>query len=197
MKYASDHKAKTRERVLQEAAKAIRQEGAERMSIAAVMKAAGLTVGGFYAHFESKDDLIAEAVSFMFEDRYAAFLAHIDDPDPRAALTRFVEYYLSMRHRGVTTGGCPIPTLAGQVPSLPEAARDRFLLAVDRLTDAVTALLQAMDVPEAATKASAAMAEMVGAISLARLTRDELKAEALLATSLRSVKSKLGLVVAS
>jgi TetR/AcrR family transcriptional repressor of nem operon len=192
MKYPDDHKAQTRERVLREASKAIRLDGPERMSIAAVMKAAGMTVGGFYAHFQSKDDLIAEAVNFMFLDRYATFFEHIDDPDPREALTRFIDYYLSMRHRN-SEGGCPIPTLAGQVPSLPAAAQDRFLIAVERVTGAVADLLEAMRVPDPATTAAHVMAEMIGAVSLSRLTKDEDRARDLLAATLTSVKSRLGL----
>jgi len=193
MKYPSDHKANTRKRVLQEAARAIRAEGADGIAIAPVMAAAGLTVGGFYAHFKSKDDLIAEAVNFMFDERYASFFTRIDIPDPRKALTRFVDYYLSMRHRDATTGGCPIPTLAGQVPSLPPAARERFVLAVERLTDAVAGLLEATEVEDARAVSASAMAEMIGAVSLARLTRDASKAEGLLNTARDSVKRKLGL----
>jgi TetR/AcrR family transcriptional repressor of nem operon len=195
MKYPDDHKAKTRDRVLREASKAIRVEGADRMSIAAVMKAAGMTVGGFYAHFSSKDDLIAETVNFMFVERYSTFFAHIGEPDPREALTRFVEFYLSMRHRDSASGGCPIPALAGQAPSLPIAARDRFLLGVERLTQSVADCLDAMDVVGPREVASAAMAEMVGTIILARLSRSEEEAEAMLETTLHSVKAKLGLLV--
>jgi len=193
MKYPSDHKANTRRRVLQEAAKAIWADGVEGIAIAPVMAAAGLTVGGFYAHFKSRDDLIAEAVSFMFEERYASFFARIDIPDPRDALGRFVDYYVSMRHRDATVGGCPIPTLAGQVPSLPSAARERFMLAVERLTDGVTGLLEAMGTGEAPAVAASAMAEMIGAVSLSRLTRDAVKAEGLLEDARRSVRRKLGL----
>jgi len=196
MKYPTDHKSKTRERLLQEASKAFRADGPERMSIAAVMKGAGMTVGGFYAHFASKDDLIAEAVNYMFEERYAAFFAHIDTPNPREALTRFVEFYVSMRHRDAKVGGCPIPPLGGQVPNLPPTAQERFQAAVDRLADGVTELLQAMDVPDASQRAGAALAEMIGAISLARLTRDDIRAKTLLETALRSVKTRLCLIPA-
>ena len=63
------------------------------------MKRAGLTHGGFYAHFGSKDDLLSEAVGYMFKDRYDAFFADIDMVEPHAGLQRLVDYYLSMRHR--------------------------------------------------------------------------------------------------
>src|SRR5207302_1800913 len=74
MRYDDNHKERTRARVLAEAAAAIRGKGVERVGVAEVMAGAGLTHGGFYAHFKSKDDLLTEAISYMFDDAYAAFL---------------------------------------------------------------------------------------------------------------------------
>lgn len=193
MRYGSEHKAQTRSRVVQEAAAAIRSDGVERIGVAQIMARAGLTHGGFYAHFDSKDDLIAQAVEFMFEDRYSAFFSHLDDPDPRAALKRFVDYYLSMRHRNAPDRGCPIPGLAGQVAHLPEKARDRFQLAVDRLTGGVATLLERAGEPDAGDTSLSVVSEMVGAISVARTLSDEGKAERLLSTTRTSVCMKLGL----
>jgi TetR/AcrR family transcriptional repressor of nem operon len=193
VKYPVEHKSNTRRRVLQEAAKAIRTDGIERMGIAPVMAAAGLTVGGFYAHFKSKDDLVAETVNFMFEERYAAFFETGDTPEPRAALARLVRAYLSMRHRNSTVGGCPLPVLAGQVPHLPKPARERFFRGFERLTAIVARLLQALGSVDAAATARITIAEMVGALSLARVTRDDAEAQALLENTRRSIEHKLGL----
>ena len=74
MRYDTDHKQKTREKVLKAAAKAIRADGPHRMGVADVMRKAGLTHGGFYAHFESKDDLVAAAIGQMFEQSKARFV---------------------------------------------------------------------------------------------------------------------------
>jgi TetR/AcrR family transcriptional regulator, transcriptional repressor for nem operon len=183
--------------VLQEAAKAIRSEGVEHMGIASVMAAAGLTVGGFYAHFKSKDDLVAETVNFMFEERYAAFFETGDAPEPRAALARLVRAYLSMRHRNSTVAGCPLPVLAGQVAHLPKPARERFFLGFERLTATVARLLEALGTADAAATARLTIAEMMGALSLARVTRDDIEAEALLENSRHSLEQKLGLTISS
>jgi TetR/AcrR family transcriptional repressor of nem operon len=193
MKYRAEHKANTRKRVLQEAAKAIRTEGVERMGVASVMAAAGLTVGGFYAHFKSKDDLVAEAVNFMFEERYATFFETHESAEPRAALIRFVHAYLSMRHRNSMVGGCPLPVLAGQLPHLPQPARERFLFGFERLTATLARYLEALAVKDAAVTARMTIAEMMGALSLARITRDDGEAEALLQNMRRSMEQKLGL----
>lgn len=192
MRYGSEHKAETRARVLREAAKAIRRDGVERIGVAQVMGAAGLTHGGFYAHFKSKDDLVAQAVSYMFEDRYTAFFEGLSDTEPHVALGRFIDHYVSMGHRAALHTGCPIPALAGQVPRLPDAARERFVLAVDRLTGAVASLLQRMGRDDAESMADAAIAEMVGAVVLSRIQPDDAKAEAMLATVRDAVKTKLG-----
>jgi TetR/AcrR family transcriptional repressor of nem operon len=193
VRYSGEHKAQTRRRVLQEAAAAIRSDGVDRLGVAQVMARAGLTHGGFYAHFASKDDLVTQAIEFMFEDRYAAFFANLDDTDPRVALTRFVDRYVSMRHRNAIDAACPVPVLAGQVPHLPEAARARFRLALDRLTGGVAGLLARMGAADVEITATAAIAEMVGAIAMARVEPDDAKAQRLLDTVRASVKTRLSL----
>lgn len=195
MRYDSDHKAQTRERVLQEAAAAIRGEGVDRIGVAQVMARAGLTHGGFYAHFASKDDLVTEAIEYMFEDRYAAFFANLADADPQVSLTRFVDRYLSIRHRDAPEHGCPVPVLAGQVAHLPDAAKARFRLALSRLTGGVASLLERMGAADAQITAASVIAEMVGAVALARVEADEVQAARLLASARASVGRRLGLAV--
>ena len=85
MRYDDNHKERTRARVLAEAAAAIRGKGVERVGVAEVMGGAGLTHGGFYAHFKSKDDLLTEAISYMFDDAYASFLRHTEGRAPADA----------------------------------------------------------------------------------------------------------------
>src|SRR3546814_17365517 len=87
------------------------------------MSAAGLTVGGFYAHFASKDDLVAHAVEHMFHERYEEFLGLLDVGDPRAAIAKFFDGYLSMAHRGHPETGCPIPSLSSELGPLSAAGR--------------------------------------------------------------------------
>jgi len=195
MKYPAEHKANTRRRILQEAAKAVRTEGIERMSVASVMAAAGLTVGGFYAHFKSKDDLVAEAVNFMFEERYITLFEPDEAGEPRAALFRFVQRYLSMRHRNSAVGGCPLPVLAGEFPHLPTLAREHFSWGFERLTATLARFLEALGTQDATGTARMALAEMMGALSLARVTRDEGQADALLNNTRRSLEQKLGLTL--
>jgi TetR/AcrR family transcriptional repressor of nem operon len=191
MRYATEHKAQTRDRVLREASAAIRANGAERVSVAAVMARAGLTHGGFYAHFASKDELIAEAITHMFDDRYAKFLERIDTPDARAAMIAFIDSYLSMRHRDAPELGCPIPALAAEAARFPVGAQARFADGITRLTTGVATLLDALALPDAARLAVSVISELVGALGLARATVDNEQAALILEASRDAVKGRL------
>ena len=191
MRYTSEHKAETRARVLKEAAAALRAKGPERLGVAAVMSRAGLTHGGFYAHFASKDALLAAAVDHMFAEVRNSFFPEGETIDARSALRRYTARYLSMRHRDARDQGCPVPILAGELHRMPEGARERFVAGLGRMTQRLTGLLERAGVADPQPRAASAVAEMVGAISLARLTDDRAAAEALLADALRSVRRKL------
>jgi TetR/AcrR family transcriptional repressor of nem operon len=193
MRYTPDHKARTRERVLAAAAAAIRTDGPDRLGVAAVMAGAGLTHGGFYAHFRSRDDLLAGTVGFMADQARVAFHADVAAVDPRAGLQRFVDRYLSLRHCQSRDAGCPIPILSGDLHRLPAAARQPFNAAVERMIAGVADLLDRLERPDARQRATSAVAEMVGAVTLARAAADPAVAEALLECTRASVEAKLGL----
>lgn len=186
-------KAESRERILREAAAAVRREGADRVSVATIMGRAGMTVGGFYAHFASKDDLLAMAVRQMFEERYHVFRDHLDDPDAAHTLGRFVDNYLSMRHRDAVERGCPIPALAGEIGRLAPPVRDEFIRGIEGLEKAVRGLLDRMGRPDATALAASLIAEMTGAVSLARVQPDTARAEAMLAASRELIRQRIGL----
>ena len=193
MRYDADHKDKTRERVLKAAAKAIRAQGPHRVGVAEVMRDAGLTHGGFYAHFESKDDLVAAAIGQMFEQSRARFINEVKDYPPARALDAYVNFYLSPRHRDARASGCPIPALAGDLPRLDRAARTRFAEGVAALTRAVAGRIEQLGHEEPEALARSIVAEMVGALSLARAEPDEQRSNQMLADSRGLVKKRLGI----
>ena len=193
MRYDSDHKARARERILDSAAKAIRKHGPDRIGVAAVMKEAGLTHGAFYAHFPSKQALVAEAVGKMFEAPYSRFAAETGGRSPAEALRAYVDFYLSPSHRDLLDRGCPLPSLSGEMARLPDSARRRFNQGAAHLREALIGLLHEMGKSEPETLAASVMAELVGAMALARTELDRARSDALLAASRTALKTRLGL----
>jgi TetR/AcrR family transcriptional repressor of nem operon len=193
MRYDTEHKARTRERILEEAAKAIRASGPEGVSVGGLMKKAGLTHGGFYAHFGSKDELVAEAIGQMFGGPYANFAKLTEGKPPAEALAAYVDFYLSARHRDARDRGCPLPALSGDVARMPASARARFGEGAEQLRFAIAGLLRAMGRKDAETLAASAIAEMVGAIALARATDDVARSNEILHATRRSLWARLGL----
>src|ERR1700761_5125709 len=106
MRYDAEHKLKTREKVLDAAAEAIRLDGPHKVGVAEVMTKAGLTHGGFYAHFKSKDDLVACAIGHMFDRSAQRRLDSLKDRPPAEALAAYLDFYLSGGHRDARTTGC-------------------------------------------------------------------------------------------
>src|SRR5215469_14282077 len=111
MRYDEAHKQKTRQRVLQAAASAIRAEGPDRVGVAGIMAKAGLTHGGFYAQFGSKDDLVADAIDQMFQEGRDKIAEIVAGKPPAKALGDFVDFYLSKTHRDSPDVGCALPAL--------------------------------------------------------------------------------------
>ena len=196
MRYDSDHKARTRERILDEAASAIRAAGPQGVSVGGLMKKAGLTHGGFYAHFGSKDDLVAEAIGHMFGGPYTNFAKLTEGKPPAEALAAYVDFYLSARHRDARDRGCPLPALSGDLARMPASARARFGEGAERLRGSIAGLLEAMGRDDSDTLASSAIAEMVGAVALARATDDRERSDQILAATREAVRERLGLIPA-
>lgn len=158
----SDKKSRTRERILEAARSALIQHGPAEPSVSQVMGAAGLTVGGFYAHFDSKDELMLEAFRQLLGER-RALLAQIDpslDGVGRRALAS--AFYLSRKHRDAEVHACPLPNSLGEMQRLPEAFREVLAEHIELMTAAM------VDCPEDADKALADLALMIGGLALAR-----------------------------
>src|SRR3989449_8203217 len=162
MRYDDNHKERTRARVLAEAAAAIRSKGVERVGVAEVMAGAGLTHGGFYPHFKSKDDLLTQAISYKFDDAYASFLRHTEGRAPADALSNYIDAYLPTSHRDDRAHSCPLPALSGDLPHMPAVARARFADGTERLVAAFAKLVKKLGAKHAEALAWSALVEMAG-----------------------------------
>lgn len=188
------HKERTRARILDEAAKAMREQGHAGIGVAKLMQRAGLTHGGFYAHFKNRDDLVAEAVGRMFEDSQAMVARYRRDGDPRASLIGLIDYYLSPKHSAALSTGCPVAALNSEAPRLPPVARARFEEGVRGFSSAVAEFVSEIGLPSGPEVASSVVAEMVGALTLSRAMADRAAADAVLQRSRDQLKLRLGLV---
>jgi TetR/AcrR family transcriptional repressor of nem operon len=194
MRYDAEHKQRSRDRVIAEAAKAIRTDGPQGISVAGVMGAAGLTHGAFYAHFESRDALLAAGIERMFEDGRARLKTETDKAvPPRVALANYIGFYLSRSHRDTRVAGCPLPFLAAEAPRLTGEMRERYAAGVGVLTAALADLLRETDIAEPDVTAASVLSEMVGAVSLARAEPSPERSDAILAASRAALKSRLQL----
>jgi TetR/AcrR family transcriptional regulator, transcriptional repressor for nem operon len=192
MRYDSEHKARTRARLLQEAAATLRAVGPNGIGIAGLMAKVGLTHGGFYAHFKSKDDLVAAAVDGMFGDSRAMFESRTQGHTPADGLARYIDAYLSAQHRDRTDHGCPLPCLSGELARLPGPARDRFAQGASGLARQIAGLLEKLGTPDAEPAAVSMVSEMVGALALARVEPDRDQSDRILRASREGLKRRLG-----
>lgn len=164
----TDRKAQTHERIVQAAACAVRRAGYQGVSVGEVMKAAGLTHGGFYAHFASRDAMLVEALERADQDS-ARRLARRLEQAPGAGLSplrALVESYLSDAHLAAVDQGCPVAALASEMPrQAPEVA------AASRATvhGLVERVRQALPAPANPQQATVIAASLVGALQLARV----------------------------
>lgn len=170
-------KQKSRERILDAAARLIRERGPGATSVSEVMGAAGMTHGGFYRHFSSKEELNAAAFAHAV-DRIVAEMESAESADARrAARDDFVALYLSREHARDLGAGCPLAAIGAEAGRVPEGPL-RSVVA-----DTVGRMAALLDQPEATTESAepsrgtAVLALLLGTITLARLA-DDPKAEA-------------------
>jgi TetR/AcrR family transcriptional repressor of nem operon len=191
MRYTVEHKQQTRARVLREAASAIRLNGPDRVAVASIMARAGLTHGGFYAHFASKDELLVAAIDQMF----AEALVHLDgllrSRSPSDGLCAYLDYYLSPQHRDHRDAGCPLPAMAADLPRLDAPAREAFERGAAALTSRVAHVLADMGAADAGMLAVSVLSEMVGAMVLSRSIADAGPSATILAASRAALGRRL------
>lgn len=190
------HKARTRQRILDEAAKVMRECGTESIGVAALMKRVGLTHGGFYAHFASRDALVEAVIEQMFADSALRLAEIVQIKDPAQRLEQLIDNYLSDQHRAMPGEGCPLPALASEMAHLPLEARKLFSRRREVVRQRLAEPLQQLGNPRADSLAASMLAEMVGAMALARACPDDTEAQHILADSRQSVKQRAGLALA-
>jgi len=176
MGHSQAGKAQSRERILRKAADAVRDTGLESVSVGKLMRSVDLTHGGFYNHFDSRSDLLAQALErALVEGRRTAAASTKSADAPRSYETR-VKGYVSRTHRDARTDGCAIAALASDVARADAASRAVMSAHIDGFIGQLAQSLHSQDEGDAMLAVSA----MVGAVVLARVQTDPKKSDALL-----------------
>lgn len=172
MRYPKEQKAETRGRILNAAARLFRESGYDGVGVDAIMNEAGLTAGGFYSHFSSKETLFAEAMATALDPSNtlsATKSSALADSDPLGAL---IKGYLSRTHRDTVAQGCPLPALTADVARKSDTTRESYERDFLRYVDEIEALL-----PESSVltreRALAIVAQCVGGLMLSRAVKNE------------------------
>jgi TetR/AcrR family transcriptional repressor of nem operon len=170
MRYRPEHKSRTRDRIVDEARKAFLKRGHSGIGVDAIMERAGLTAGGFYSHFESKDALFALAIDAGFESSMEFFLHGLEGLAGPELIDTLSRRYLSRHHRDHIEEGCPMPPLAADAARLGDGAQAVFLERIRQLLATMTPALESSDDFSAHERALALLALYVGGLALSRVT---------------------------
>ena len=187
-RYNKEHKEATRKRIIETAGRRFKQDGIDGSGIATLMADAGLTNGAFYAHFDSKDDLVTTVVG----EELARQAAGLDElPPGRAGLEAFVEWYLSRDHRDHRDLGCPSAALLDEIARCDKETKQAYTNGAKAILDEVCSRLAPGD-PEAARGTALALYSMlVGTMQLARALSDRKLSDAALSEGIKAAKAML------
>lgn len=193
---ATPRRQATRERILRAAASAIRAHGPQGVGVLEIMREAGLTHGGFYAHFRSKDDLVAAAIATMFGEGRERFFARTADRQGTEALRLWIDAYVSSSHRDNVAGGCALAALTSDIARLDSAGRAAFDEGLRGIVARFVARLPVREGFDAEAFAMALLAEMAGAVALSRAVSDQKLSSRILQSARASLQARLSQVEA-
>jgi len=182
MRYRPEHKAEIHRQIVKDASRRVRAEGITGAAVAAVMRDAGLTHGGFYKHFESKDELLLESLRDSF-DEIADALAHAAEQSrPGEAWKAIVKNYLRPEMCDYPERGCPLPALAPELARVDPAMKDQILAELVKYKDRMLPFMPGRRAADKERAFFAIFSAMTGAIAIARLLPAPVRARVLAIT---------------
>jgi AcrR family transcriptional regulator len=188
MRYSKDHKQATRQRILEAAGRRFKEDGIDGAGVATVMSDAGLTNGAFYAHFASKEDLVANVLADQLRAQRQSVDAH---PSDRGGLEAFIHSYLSPQHRDKCADGCPSAALLDEIARRPAATKQVFTDELMGVIDDIASRLDPTDAEAARTDALTLFGLMLGTLQLARALTDRDLSDQLLARAVETAMKLL------
>ena len=191
VRYGKEHKQATRQRIIETAGRRFKQDGIDGSGVAILMADAGLTNGAFYAHFESKDDLVTTVVADQLHSQDAAVSAMAPG---RAGVEEFVREYLSVQHRDDPADGCPSAALLDEIARSTDPTKQAYTDGLLAVIDDVTTRLAPRNPASARAQALSVFAQMVGTLQLSRALVDRSLADQVLEQGLQNALTLLGAV---
>jgi TetR/AcrR family transcriptional repressor of nem operon len=183
MRYRPEHKAEIHQKIVKDASRRIRSEGITGAGVAAVMQDAGLTHGGFYKHFGSKDELLMESLSEAFQD-IAGRLAHAaEQSPPETAWKAIVKTYLSLEFCDHVEYGCPLPALAPELARTDQAMKPRIFEELKKYRSRMLPFMPGRRTADKERAFFSIFSTMVGAIEIARMMPEPGMREKVLASA--------------
>jgi TetR/AcrR family transcriptional repressor of nem operon len=169
MRYSREHKQETRARIVRKASVRLRERGAHGVGVADLMKEAGLTHGGFYAHFDSREALLVEAFAYAMDRSMEHWRKTAEQTPPEKRFAMIVDSYLTATHRDDPGRGCAVPTLGAEIARESPKTRKAFAAKLEQMIDMVAE--QMVDLPPKAARkqAAATLATMMGTLVLSRI----------------------------
>ena len=168
MRYEREHRARTHERIVKNAARQFRAEGLNGPGVIKLMKASGLTHGGFYKHFKSKDDLMVEAVDESVREIREQLVDWARQAKPGEAWKELVKKYLSIDHCEHPEVGCPMAALAPDIARTRPYVRKRVRASMENYRNQLLEFMPGANVAEREKNFTLIFTAMVGAITIAR-----------------------------
>jgi len=187
-RYGTEHKQATRRRIIDTAGRRFKRDGIDGSGIATLMADAGLTNGAFYAHFASKEDLVATALAEQLRDQRETLSVLAPG---RAGVEQYVRDYLSVQHRDNPDDGCPSAALLDEIGRCTDATKRSYTDGVLAMIDDVAARLAPGDPQSARVKTLSVFAMMIGTLQLSRALADRHLADAILAQGIHNALAAL------
>ena len=172
MRYEPEHKTRTRDRIVRNAARKLRAEGLSGPGVASVMKASGLTVGGFYKHFRSKDELLVEAIAEGFSESGEKIYSSLQKVPREDRWKELVRVYLSPEHCDHADAGCPVAALAPEMARAKLSIRKRISDLMKGRAQRWVEFMPGRTTGDRERNFLLIFTAMVGAVSVARILTD-------------------------
>ncbi len=187
MRYSREHKQETHARIVRKASVRLREKGAHGVGVADLMKEAGLTHGGFYAHFASREALVIEAFAYAMDRATERWRKIAEQTPPGERLATIVDTYLTPTHRDDSGHGCAVPALSAEIARESPKTRKAFAAKLEQMIDMVADQIPDLPRKAARKQAAAALATMMGTLVLARVAGSGEFSEEILAAGREAV----------